>query len=187
MVQMNAQNDLFWELLKPEYRKAMLYCRKLMQDREKGNDLFQDSLVLAIQKFNQLKNNDAFRPWLYQVIINKFKSLVRVSNKRKWLPFTQESEVLLPAENPTNAQMAKIWIEKLFNVISSEEQALITLYEMEQWTISELAELHKKSEGAIKLKLFRIRNKLKNEMVKLSKDNETSIKELSNFINAYVM
>ena len=58
---------------------------------------------------------------------------------------------------------------------------------MEQWTIKELAELHNKSEGAIKLKLFRIRNKLKKEMVKLSQDNETSIKELSNFINAYVM
>ena len=187
MVQMNAQNDLFWELLKPEYRKAMLYCRKLMQDREKGNDLFQDSLVISIQKFEQLKNHDAFRPWLYQVIINKFKSIVRVTNKRRWLPFTQESELLLLADNPTNAHMAKLWIQRLFKAISSEEQALITLYEMEQWTITELAQLHKKSEGAIKLKLFRIRNKLKNEMVKLSKDNETSIKELSNFINAYVV
>lgn len=187
MVQMNEQNDLFWKLLKPEYTKAMLYSRKLMQDREKGNDLFQDSLVIAIQKFEQLRNHDAFRPWLYQVIISKFKSTVRVSNKRRWLPFTSDSEQLLLTDNPTNAHMAKLWLEKLFKAISPDERALIILYEMEQWSISEIAELHKKSEGSIKLKLYRIRNKLKKELVRLSSDNKTSMDELKNFINAYVM
>jgi len=187
MLQMNEQNDLFWQLLEPEYKTAMLYCRKLMQDREKGNDLFQDTLVIAIQKFGQLKNHDAFRPWLYQVIINKFKSSVRVSNKRRWLPFTPETEDILVSDNPTNKQIAKLWIEKLFKVISSDEQALIVLYEMEQWSIKELASLHSKSEGSIKLKLFRVRKKLKKEMVRLSSDNQSSFKELSKLVNAYVM
>ena len=187
MLQLNAQNDLFWKLLEPEYKTAMLYCRKLMQEREKGNDLFQDALVIAVQKFGQLKNHDAFRPWLYQVIINKFKSTVRVTNKRRWLPFTSESKQISLTENHPNRHIAKLVIEKLFKVISSEEQALIMLYEMEQWTIKELAELHKKSEGAIKLKLFRIRHKLKKEMARLSSDNESSFKELSKLVNVYVM
>lgn len=184
---MKADVELFWKLLEPEYTKAMLYCRKLMANRDKGDDLFQDALVTGIRKFHDLRNLDAFRPWLYQIIISRFKSVIRLSKKRSWLSFSSQSEEILPSENPTNTHIAKIWLEKLFKILSPDEQSLIILYEMEQWTISELAKLHNKSEGAIKLKLFRIRNKLRRELKRLSNTSETTFEQLYNLVNAYVV
>lgn len=187
MVQMNAHKDLFWKLLEPEYKRAMMFCRKLTQHKESGDDLFQDALVISIRKFDQLKDQNAFRPWLYQIIINRFKSSIRKNSIRKSLPFTKEAESLLISDNPSKSHLANLWLEKLYKAISAEEQGLIVLYEMEQWTIAELAEAYNKSEGAIKLKLFRIRNKMKKELKRLSNQSEKSFDDLYNLINAYVM
>ena len=187
MVQMNAHKDLFWKLLEPEYKRAMMFCRKMTQHKESGDDLFQDALVIGIRKFDQLKDHAAFRPWLYRIIINRFKSSLRKNSFRKSLPFTKEAESLLISDNPSKSHMANLWLEKLYKAISPEEKGLILLYEMEQWTIAELAEAYNKSEGAIKLKLFRIRNKMKKELKRLSNQSEKSLDDLYSLINVYVM
>ena len=74
---MAKEQDLFWQALEPEYRRALLFCRKLMGDRDKGDDLFQDSLVTACTRFGDLRDPGAFRPWLYRVMISTFQSSVR--------------------------------------------------------------------------------------------------------------
>lgn len=47
--------DLFWKLAKPEHLKARGYCRKLMANRDDGDDLYQDALVRALASFGKLK------------------------------------------------------------------------------------------------------------------------------------
>ena len=163
--------EKFWKLLEPEYEKAMMFCRKLMNDREKGDDLYQDSIVLAIRKLHQLRNPDSFRSWFYQIIMSSFKSAIRRSKLRQFIPFTQELESSMPSDDPTDMQLAKVKLEKLFKVLTTYERGLIVLYEPEGWTIGEVAELYKKTEGSIKLKLFRARNKLKDELKRLAKLN----------------
>jgi RNA polymerase sigma factor (sigma-70 family) len=74
---MDETGARFWELLEPEYRRAMLFCRKLATDRERGDDLFQDALVAALTRFSGLRDEKAFRPWLYRIIVNTFRSKTR--------------------------------------------------------------------------------------------------------------
>ena len=45
---MTDDRELFWQLLQPEYTRAMMFCRKLTGHRERGDDLFQDALVTAL-------------------------------------------------------------------------------------------------------------------------------------------
>ncbi|MFC1475050.1 RNA polymerase sigma factor [Candidatus Zixiibacteriota bacterium] len=168
---MNSNKEKFWKLLEPEYEKAMIFCRKLMNNREKGDDLYQDSIVLAIRKLQQLRDQKSFRPWFYQIIMSGFKSSFRKSKLRQFVPFTQDTESSMSSDDPTEAQLAKVKLEKLLKVLSAYERGLIVLYELEGWTIGEIAELYKKTEGSIKLKLFRARNKLKTELKRLSKIN----------------
>ena len=77
----------------------------------------------------------------------------------------------MSSDDPTEAQLAKVKLEKLFKVLSVYERGLVVLYELEGWTIGEIAGLYKKTEGSIKLKLFRARNKLKDELKRLAKLN----------------
>ncbi|KAA3633606.1 MAG: RNA polymerase sigma factor [Calditrichaeota bacterium] len=187
MNQMNDKNELFWQLLKPEYKRAMMYCRKLMQHREKGDDLFQDAIVTAIRKIDQLREQNAFRPWFYRIVINTFNSEIKKHKKRTFMPFDTETEQILPAHNPANIHFANIWLEKLFKALKPDEQSLIILFEMEQWTLAEIGEMYGKSEGAIKPKLFRTRAKLKKELSRLTKNRSAEVTELKKLMNAYAM
>lgn len=172
---MTEKNDLFWQSLKPEYEKALMFCRKLAGDREKGDDLYQDSLFKAIRKFDQLKNKDAFKSWLYKVIISTFRSNLRHQKLRQFFPFTTEIEPAVTGPN----HLAKYKVERLLKKLTAEERSLVVLYEMEQWTIGELSQFLNKSEGAIKQKLFRTRQKMKSELEKIDQAYSTVIENLS--------
>lgn len=187
MIQMNRDKDLFWQLLEPEYKRAMMYCRKIMQNREQGDDLFQNSLVIGLQKFDQLRDTLAFRSWIYQIINSQFKSSIRQSRKRTWLVFTTEIEQSLSQTNQIESPLAKIWLEKILKTLAPEEQTLIVMYELEKWTISEIASLQNKSEGAIKQKLLRIRNKMKKKLSQLTGSDISSFSEIYYELKSYVL
>jgi len=176
-VRMDKKQDRFWEILEPEYVGAMMFCRKLMADRDKGDDLYQDALIIAYKNFADLREESSFKPWLYRIIINTFKSRTRLKFPKLFKSIKQDSVSEMQGKDPTNAYTAKRWLRKAFEFLSNDERTLITLYELEEWNIQELSELLKKSEASVKQRLFRIRNKLKNILVE---NIDTSLSTNSN-------
>ncbi len=158
---MDKTGARFWKLIEPEYHRAMLFCRKLAADRERGDDLFQDALVLALTRFSKLRDEKAFRPWLYRIIVNAFRSKTRRPWWKRRVALTEKMELGLTVENPVEAHTARRWLQRAMQVLSPEAQALVTLYELEGWSIAELASLHRLSEGSVKARLFRARCKMK--------------------------
>jgi len=63
--------------------------------------------------------------------------------------------------DPSNTLNARRWLEKAFEGLSPDDRALVTLFELEEWTLFELAELYGKSEGTLKVRLFRARRKMR--------------------------
>jgi RNA polymerase sigma-70 factor (ECF subfamily) len=166
---MQNQADLFWKLLEPEYLRAMMFCRKLMGDREKGDDLYQDALVAALTALGDLRDPASFRSWLYRIIVNTFRSNVRRSVFRRWLPMTPEIELSLAGSNPVGRYTARRALMRAFEHVSPRQQALVTLHELEGWSISDLADLYGKSAGAIKVELFRVRQKMQKVLMNYHK------------------
>jgi DNA-directed RNA polymerase specialized sigma24 family protein len=52
-------------------------------------------------------------------------------------------------------------LAQAFAAVSPEDRALITLHEIEGWTVTELAELYNKPAGTIKARLSRARAKMR--------------------------
>jgi RNA polymerase sigma-70 factor (ECF subfamily) len=165
---MVKDGELFWKLLEPEYLQGMMFCRKLMGDRDEGDDLYQDALVQAFTAFSSLRDLGAFRSWLYRILINKFKSTIRRPWWKRRQALTPDIETQLVGDNPVELHTARRLLRRAFRAVSTEEQALITLYEMEGWSVRELAELHGTNEGAIKTRLFRARQRMKKALLKFS-------------------
>jgi RNA polymerase sigma-70 factor (ECF subfamily) len=162
---MNREQERFWKLLKPEYSEAAAFCRKLAGDRDIGDDLFQDSLVLALKKFGSLREESSFRPWLYRIMSRTFISTVRRPWWKRRVRLSADAEQFVGRDDPTDRLQARRWLERAFGAVSPEEQTLITLYELQDWTVGELAELYDRSEGSIKLRLFRARKKMKKALL----------------------
>jgi len=172
LVRMESEQDRFWALLEPEYKGAMMFCRKLIGDRDRGDDLYQDALVIAFTKVNDLRDPAAFRPWLYRIIVTTFKSTVRRPWWKRRVPLTPDAELRLTSRNPVDRLTARRWLEHAFRAVSPDNRALVTLHELEGWPVAELAELFGKSEAAIKTSLFRARQKMKQALLKTSKQAE---------------
>lgn len=150
-----------------------MFCRKLIGDREQGDDLFQDALVAACVGFPQLRDHAAFRPWFYRIMVNTFRSQTRRPWWKRFVPLTSEIELNLPGDNPVDVLAARHWLSRAFKALSAEDQALVTLYELEDWTIAELAHLYDKTEGAIKLRLFRARRKMRDRLLSFSRQSKS--------------
>lgn len=167
---MDRSRNLFWKLAETEHLKVRSYCRKLMGNREDGDDLYHDVLVHALTKFSSLRDINSFRAWLYRIVINNFKNNIRRPWWRRFRPLTNEIEENVSSGNPEKGYSAKRHLERAFKVLSPNDRALITLVELEGWPISEVAELAGKSVGSLKVRLFRARKKMRKALAEYSSE-----------------
>jgi len=168
--------DLFWRYLEAEHPKMEAFCRKLAGNRDDGDDLYQDALLAAMKRLGTLSKPTSFRPWLYRIIVNMYKSKRRRERLRSRLRLEKS-----PPDNPITPDdsgriTARIWLERAFRAVSAEEKALITLFELEGWSVAELADMYGKTEGTIKSRLSRARKKMREELKKyLTESNLTKV------------
>jgi RNA polymerase sigma factor (sigma-70 family) len=163
---MDRNRDLFWKLVEPEHLRARAYCRKLTGDRDNGDDLYQDALVCALTGFDRLRRIEAFRPWLYRIIINNFKNRIKQPWWRRIGPLTPQIESTIVGDNPLPRQAARKRLEIAFRAITPEERALVTLFELEGWAIKEIAELTGQSGVNVRVRLSRARGRMRRALIR---------------------
>lgn len=170
---MDRSRDLFWRLLEPEHPRTRAFCRKLTGNREDGDDLYQDALVAALQKFEHLREATSFRPWLYRTVVNTFRNRVRRPWWTRIVPLTTEIEETAGGVNPANVYAARRRLERAFRAISPEDQALVTLFEIEGWSIAELVRMTGKRQSAVKTRLSRARRKMRDTLLRSQRVRDT--------------
>jgi RNA polymerase sigma-70 factor (ECF subfamily) len=163
---MIRNRDLFWKLTEPEHLRARAYCRKLMGNRDDGDDLYQDALVTAFTGFDALRDTQAFRAWLYRIVVNSYKNRMRLPWWKRFSPLTAEIVESRIGENPVESWTAARKLEIAFRAVSTNDRALITLFEMEGWSLGEIARMQNKSESAIKMRLSRARQKMREALIR---------------------
>ncbi|MBI5868830.1 MAG: RNA polymerase sigma factor [candidate division Zixibacteria bacterium] len=153
--------DLFWTYLETEHPRAEAFCRKLAKSRDEGDDVYQDALLMAMRRVRTLRDPAAFRPWLYRIIVNTYRNRVVGPWWRRRAPLTRELCETQAGADPSEAYAARRWLDRALDVLKPEERALVTLFELEGWSIAELAELQNRPQGTIKARLVRARKKMR--------------------------
>ncbi|MBN1211708.1 MAG: RNA polymerase sigma factor [candidate division Zixibacteria bacterium] len=163
--------SLFWQLVEKEHHRARAYCYRLSGGGEDGDDLYQESVVTAYNGFSGLRQTASFQPWFYRIINNNFKSRFRNPWWKRILSLLPEHENVFRTENPSALYEARQRINKALEVLSVDDRILVTLAELEGWKISELAELTLKTEGTIKMRLSRARQKMRRRLRRRYSEN----------------
>lgn len=171
---MDSTKQKFWQLVEKEHRRLLAFCCRFSGSSDDGADLCQDVLVSARLRFDRLRDHRAFRGWIYRIAINAFKSRIRRPWYSRVMPLSDKLAADLPGENPTGRHRANRLLQIGFRAITPEDQALIMMFEVEGWSIAELAEMTDKNEGAIKMRLSRIRRRMRERIAnKFSSDVQT--------------
>jgi len=150
-----------------------------MGNRDEGDDLYQESLVSALTNFMTLRKDNRFRPWLYRIVLNRFKNLKRDKWWTRLVPLTPLIEDTVGGANPAIEFKAKRRLEIAFQALKPEDKALVTLYELEGWKLSELSDLTGRSKGSLKVRLTRAKKKMRERLsLYLSKTAQPKIAEI---------
>lgn len=158
---MNMNRDQFWRLLEPIHPEAASFCRKLAGDRSEGDDLYQEALLTAVSRFHTLKDVNAFRPWLFRIVINRFRNRCRGWWWRRRLSLTSDLPEITGTYDPRWQYDLNRWLDRALGQLSPEDRAIVVLHEVEGWTTEELASLFGKPRGTIKTRICRAKRKMR--------------------------
>jgi RNA polymerase sigma factor (sigma-70 family) len=177
---MDRNRDLFWELLEPEHQTVRAFCRRLAGNRQDGDDLCQEALLVAFQRFAQLRELRSFKAWLYRIVVNRYRSKHRLASWRRLVTLESLSGGNGSGPDPEPAYESRRLLEFALGRLTADDRALITLYELEDWTCAELAKLLSKSETSVKVQLFRIRKRMRDALTrKIAKDRRHGTAEIA--------
>ncbi len=163
---MIQETDKFIELLKPNYDDAVKYCRALCSNRslDDAEDVLQQSLLQAYEKFDTLIEHDKFRSWFFTIITRVFYTSIRQSFWKRFLPIENHAhakEIPEIFNRMENIDKKTTLLNALSN-LSTKERSAILLFEIAGFTIDEIKDIQNdNSPSTVKSRLSRARQKLK--------------------------
>ena len=158
----NPQQARFYGLLEPELPRLQAFCQKLAGDPERGDDLLQDALYDAWRGFGQLREVAAFKPWLYQIVLNRYRTNLKQFKKRTGQTVSLTDDIT--DDRRSHMYAARERLDRAMACLSARDRALVTLHELEGWSYSELAEMFDKSPGALRTRLTRCRHRMRESL-----------------------
>jgi len=170
---METSQERLRRLIEPVHDKALAFARCLCRSRADGDDLYQEALLRVLGKLGGLRDDGAFRSWLYRVIVSVHRNRCRRELWRRLLPLGERIEgdaVGVGLEMALDyrgsdwrpdAGDATERARAALAVLPAEQRESIVLFEIEGWQVDEIAELHRVSVSAVKSRLARGRARLR--------------------------
>jgi RNA polymerase sigma-70 factor (ECF subfamily) len=146
-------------------KRLFQFCYFLVHRREVAEDLCQDAFIKAFQSLPQLKNENAFQTWLFQIAKNLFLDFKKSA-----------AQTETPVEEPLEGEITEPGMEQVFLVrkvlshFETEDRLLLLLVELEGNSYKEAGEIVGVSEDTVRSRLHR----LKTEFLKILKKVETN-------------
>jgi RNA polymerase sigma-70 factor (ECF subfamily) len=154
-----VDRDRLHRLLAPVHDRALGFARHLCRSRADGDDLYQEAVLRALRKLSGLRDDAAFRPWLYRVIISVHRNRCRREFWRRLVPLDGGGDAVAERDyrtewSPAAARAADRARAALATLPAVQREAIV-LFEVEGWQVDELAALYRVSASAIKSRLAR--------------------------------
>ncbi len=176
-----GDRSAFEKLIKLYERKVFGLIYQTTRSPDMVEDLAQEVFVKVYFSLPQFRLDASFDAWLYRITLNHCYDYLR---KKQSTPQVLESElteeesqlfenISAPVASPSTDSAQRLEMrqlaEKLLSLLHPLDRSLLVLKEVEELSVEELARIFKTSKSAIKLRLFRARNRLREESQKLGK------------------
>ena len=160
------------DLLGPFHNQAAATARRLSRSAEDGDDLFQEAVIRAYDRISTLRDESRFRPWFYAILLSVHRNRSRRGFWRRFLSLEGKDGKSIDAAGEDGAS----WDEERHGAervaralagLSPEQREAVVLFELEGFSIDEIAALQAVSVSAVKSRLSRGRNRLRRHYERL--------------------
>jgi len=150
----------FMELYEPIHERFARYCDVKTKSKEEAKDLVNDTLIIAFEKFNEIREKKSLLYFLFGTAHNIYLNQQR-RNKFKG-EYTEELEIntVDSGIDPERQTDINLFYEKLAQ-LDSETEEIIILKEISGFQVKEVASIMNLTVSNVKVKLHRGRIRLK--------------------------
>ncbi len=121
-------------------------------------DAVQEAILKAYDRRNKLRRPEYFKTWITRILINECYSLLR--KNRKYCMFEEESHIPDWQENGCIKE-EYLDLYGAIRQLREGERICILLFYMEDYSVSQIAQVLRIPEGTVKSRLNRARRNLK--------------------------
>lgn len=164
-------------LLAPLHDRARATARRLCRSAADGDDLFHEAALRALDRVDELRDEGRFRSWFYAVMLSVHRARARRAFWRSLLPFDEGAggEGARPPE--AGAFEGADRLAKALATLSPASREAIVLFELEGFTLEEVAALQGDTARALKSRLSRARERLRRHYRRLEPGQPDYLKE----------
>jgi len=157
------------ELVRRYEAKVFKVVYGFTRDREAARDLVQDAFLQMFRKLDYYREEYEFSTWFYRLVINLAINYTRRRKLIGWIPFSRvaglkESSDAGSLDGDSRELFGESAIRRLHKAIAmlpEKQRVAITLFDLEGFSIREVAEIAGCSEGTVMSRLFYGRKRLK--------------------------
>ena len=148
----------FREIFEANSKKIFHLCYGYTGDDDAAHDLLQETFLKVWQKLDKFRNQAMISTWIYRIAVNTCLTYLR-SEKRQAKDELTEQLIETKAEefSEKNEQIALLY--KCISKLEESERIIITMV-LDEVPYTEIAEISGISEGNLRVKIHRIKQKL---------------------------
>lgn len=167
----HSDQKAFAGLVNKHKTMAFNVALRITKSREDAEEVAQDAFVKVYQSLPQFKGDSKFTTWLFKVVYNL--ALTKIRKKSLVSGSTDEEHFVEPAGEQIFDTIAKMkekeqkkHLSEAIATLDETDQVLVTLYYMNDQSVDEIAEITSLTQSNVKVRLFRARKKLHDELQK---------------------
>ena len=153
------------------YRKRILgTITRLIARPEDVEDVAQEVFLRLYFSLDQLRTAEVFEPWLYRLTVNAAYDYLRKQRRRQEYRMSDLSEQqMMMADalaggrvehDEREQKKVRESVDALLGAVSEADRILLMLKELEGLSLKELEKIYKVNENALKVRLFRARQRV---------------------------
>jgi RNA polymerase sigma-70 factor (ECF subfamily) len=181
----------FNQIVSAYRRRIMGTISHVIGRPEDVEDVAQEVFIRLYFSLGQLRTPEVFEPWLYRLTVNASYDYLRKSRRRiesRMADLSEQQVMMADAvagsraqSDETEKRRVRDTVQEMLSAVSEDDRILLTLKEVEGLSLKELESVYHVNENALKVRLFRARQRVLKKMKEvtgpssfIAKDEEAS-------------
>ncbi|PWH86602.1 RNA polymerase sigma factor [Brumimicrobium oceani] len=144
---------------------ALTIAFRILGNKQEAEDVVQNAFVKAYFNLNTYRLNSKFSTWFYRIVYNTGITAINKVKSRSEEGFNENTsedlqKIIAEAGQLDEQENQKNRVNKAIEQLPRNEAVVISLYYLEEYSVTEISEIMSLTKSNVKIILFRARKKL---------------------------
>jgi RNA polymerase sigma-70 factor (ECF subfamily) len=176
---LKGDSSSFEPLVQKYSPRVFATARRYARRESEVEDIVQEVWLKSFEKLASFRGEAPFEHWLMRLAVRTCYDFLRGHQRNRESAFSELTEaeedwlerfVVEPNNSPEDADAAKLLINRVMEKLSPQARLVITLLEIEDRSVKEIAELTGWTVPLVKVRAFRARGEMRKILAKIAKD-----------------